>query len=328
MTTIQDALQAAMGIPDEVMQEAAAPQKKTLDELKAEDEAKHLAAAEAIAARLDFTVQDCIHFRQVVLDFYNGIEGARRKNVISTEHPAEDVVGDVQLMMYIALLYRGHEEMEKAIAETMPDGLPVIRKQAKPWIGYYRKTWQSIARHIPVNDVTYICGYAQIDELIGDALEALMQKTYYPILNSLLKETPDVDSAILRVLAHGITSLTFTVLAVQCGMKDGHHVYSDLLDKLYKCTVNLIACLPSLWNRTITMNDDTLASIERTCKVAVVNITNPILEGVYLYAGNLDLTDYVERRDISLEDIKQWRNAQAKMLTRRVMTTGHKRTLI
>lgn len=317
-----------MGIPDEVMQEAVAPQKKTLSELKEEDEAKRQAAAQAVADTLDFTTEDCIHFRQVVLDFYNGIEGARRKNVISTEHPAEDVVGDVQLMMYIALLYRGHEEMEKAIAEVMPDGLPVIRKQAKPWIGYYRKTWQSIARHIPVNDVTFICGYAQIDELIGDALEKLMQKTYYPILNSLLKETPNVDSAILRTLAHGITSLTFTVLGVQCGMKDGHNVVSDLLDKIYKCTVNLISCLPSLWQRTITLNDATIESIERTCKVAVVNITNPILEGVFLYAQSLDLTEYVAKRDISLEDIKQWRDVRATQIKRAVMNIGHKKGLV
>lgn len=134
---------------------------KTLEEYIAEADEQEVARIKKIAEKLDFTAEDCVHFRQTLLKFYRSIEDRKdRTNVIDTDNPSNDVVADVQLMLYIAMLYRGHQEFMKATQETK-SGKPVLRQQCKPYITRYMEGWNRIAPHIPMDDVTFVSGYAR-----------------------------------------------------------------------------------------------------------------------------------------------------------------------
>lgn len=317
MTTLQEALENA-GMTECLPMEQQKKQSKTIDELKSEDEKKHREEVMQLAEKFDFTAEDCIHFRKVVLDFYQGIERKRRLNVISKEDPASDVVGDVIMMIYIKLMYIGNAEMEKAKAEVTSDGKSVLKKDLKVWYRYYSNAWRELSRGVPVNDMVYLSGYAQMEDIVGDLIDGIMSKTYYPILNDLMKRPSNIESPILRSLAHGITAFTFMSLSVECGMKECHKSIAPVIDKIMKCMMVVISNIPSIHNHNIYMTEETLKQIEKTAQMVLINVTNKLCEAIYMYANSLDLTKYIESSDKTLEEVKDWldKNKKVKIIRR------------
>lgn len=285
---------------------------KTLEEYIAEADEQEVARIKKIAEKLDFTAEDCVHFRKTLLKFYRSIEDRKdRTNVIDTENPSNDVVADVQLMLYIAMLYRGHQEFMAATQE-IKSGKPVLRQQCKPYITRYMEGWNRIAPHIPMDDITFVSGYATIDELITDAMDELTKKTYYPLLNMLCHDSQGVDTAILRAIAHGIVGFTFLVMALDCGMKQSHGIICSYADNMAPMIMRCLSMVPVVHRCDVTMTDEMLMSIEVTAKQTCLRVMNPILTAVDYYAQSLDLTEYVASAECSLKLAKEIRAARAR----------------
>lgn len=265
-----------------------------------------------------FDTADAIELRKQVLRFYEGLVGRKIPNVIDEKDPYLDVANDFQLIMYIYLMIRANQQVEMADQMLDANGKRIIKGDARNILQYYRNDYKRIAAYFPMNNVTFVSQYADVDEAIEESMERITQQTYYPMLNNILQSTENCNSELAQVTARLITAVCFMVMAVQTGMRDTHKVpcklFSQIVDRLCRLTCYVVHANGA----DIMMNDKTLEENCQQCRTVVQNIAQPTMEAIQQHAMSLNLYHYVKQADYTLTQFRELK-AMVQRATKRTI---------
>lgn len=250
-----------------------------------------------------FDTNDCIAMRHAVLRFYSGICGVKTiPNVVDAKHPWEDVLSDFQMLIYLYMLMEAQREIDRAANITLPNGQKVIRKAAKPFLQYLRNDIKRIITFAPMNDIDFCSQYADIDEQVGERMQQLVTRTYYPLLNNMLHESREVVSEVAQVEAHLVTALCLAILACEKGMGGNHNVPCPVLFEVGNRICRLASATSLVNDAGIDFNTDQLEKTITATMNIVINLTNGTMEQLCRHAETLDLADYIAAAELTKDE--------------------------
>lgn len=268
-----------------------------------------------------FTTDDCIKARQAVMRFCNAAipsNGRKVPNCIDDKDPYKDVISDFQTIMYIQFICLGMEQAKLAQTE-----LP-MRHKAKQFHTQMLRCWESVRRIIPLNDITFVSLYADVDDVIYDRLTTLATQTYYTICNSMLQCTHNANSEQVHALARLTAGYIFTEMGISMGLQKAHNVDTRQLIQLPNSIMRLTSAIIHEQQKDVKLDDGTLEKAVDDAMKIVINTCQPILEAVGEHAQKLDLAPYVATADITLTNLNKIVAARKRAMTKKVSTIKKK----
>lgn len=278
-----------------------------------------------------FNTADVVELRKQVLRFYGGIVGKKIPNVIDEKEPWLDVVNDFQLVMYIYLMKHANYQVELVARMNYPTMIvrdktgkeiqvyrELVRGESKQILKYYRNDYKRISAYFPMNNVTFVSQYADVDEAMEDSMQRITDQIYYPLLNNMLKMTKDCNGLVAQATARMITAVCFMVMAVQTGMQNTHKVpskqFENIVDRLCRLTCYIVGCN----HVDICMDDKTLEENCKNTQNVVQNITKPMMEAIQDHAKSINLYHYVKAADYTLSQFEEMKT-KVQRATNRVI---------
>lgn len=268
-------------------------------------------------ATFTFTAQDCIQMRKDVLKFYKSLikPDEQIPNVIDEKEPWKDVVSDFQMLIYIYLLMEANREVERA--EQV--GGEFIRREAKQALNRYKKEYNSIRMYIPMDDPNFVCQYSDVDDALDEGVNRIVQQTYYPLLNNILKESAGIRSEIAQTEAHLITALCFAVISCEKGIIENHKVDSPACRRIGDRICTVAGYTTTVNNCFIKLDEKVLEKAVTDCMNVVTNVAQGTIEAIAEHANSIDLTAYVASADYTksrfdeiVEKLAQYRKQRMK----------------